>query len=75
MNPLAPIVRMARRLRLQAAEADLAYLEARAPYAIEQQRALVNRLRSAAGLAPEVIDSETIRQRVERRAKCRTVLA
>jgi hypothetical protein len=66
---------MARRLRLQAAEADLAYLEAHAPYAIEQQRALVNRLRAGAGLPPGVVDSETIRQRVERRAKCRTVLA
>ena len=58
-----------RRLRLQAAEADLAFLEARAPVAIEAQRALVERRRAALGLPTAPRDSETFRRRVELRAK------
>ncbi|WP_068634932.1 hypothetical protein [Thauera butanivorans] len=57
-----------RHLRLQAAEADLQFLEARAPFAIAEQRALVARRRAALGL-PTHIDTETVRRRAERNAK------
>ncbi|ENO76558.1 hypothetical protein B447_17481 [Thauera sp. 27] len=69
-NPLSPIVRLARHLRLQAAEADLAYMEARGPAAIAQQRAHVNRLRAAVQAPPLLpISTEAIRRRIERNAK------
>lgn len=69
-NPLSPIVLLARRLRLQAAEADLEYMEARAPAAIAEQRAHVNRLRARAAVPPlPPISAEMIRDRIERDAK------
>lgn len=69
-NPLSPIVRLARRLRLRAAESVLAYMEARAPVVIAEQRAHVNRLRAAAEAPPLApISAERIRQRIERAAK------
>lgn len=70
MSAFAPIVRLARRLRLQAAEADLQFLEARAPIVIAEQRAHVAALRHGLGMqaVPE-LDTETIRREVERRAK------
>lgn len=49
MNTISRIVRLARRLRLRAAESDLAFLEARAPVVIAQQRARVAQLRARAG--------------------------
>ena len=71
MSLIAPIVRMARRLRLQAAEADLAFLEARAPVVIAQQRAHVALLRQRAGLRPVLrsISADQIRADIERQAK------
>lgn len=75
MSILAPILRAARRLRAEAAEADLAFLEARAPHAIAEQRALVAHLRQRAGLPALAANSEDIRRQVEYRAKCRTVLS
>lgn len=70
MSIIAPIVRMARRLRLRAAEADLQFLEDRAPTVIAAQRAHVAALRQAAGLASgPTPDTETIRRQIERRAK------
>ncbi len=48
MNIISPIQRLARRirrLRLEAAEADLLFLEARAPVVIAEQRAHIERLR------------------------------
>ncbi len=74
-NPLSPILRAARRLRAEAAEADLAFLEARAPHAIAQQRALVAHLRQRAGMPALSANSEDIRRAVERRAKQHTVLS
>lgn len=69
-NPLSPIIRLARRLRLQAAESDLAFLEARAPIAIAEQRARVDQLRKRAELPPlPPISAELIRDRIERDAK------
>jgi len=71
-NPLSPIVRLARHLRLQAAEADLAYMEARAPAAIAQQRAHVDRLRASVQVqAPPLPppSAESICRRIERSAK------
>ena len=69
-NPLSPIVRLARHLRLQAAEADLAYMEARAPAAIAQQRAHVDRLRTSVQAPPLLPPSaESICRRIERSAK------
>lgn len=69
-NPLSPIVRLARHLRLQAAEADLAYMEARAPAAIAQQRAHVDRLRASVQAPPLPPPSaESICRRIERNAK------
>lgn len=78
MNILSPIRRLARhvhRMRLEMAESDLAFLEARAPIVIEQQRALVDRRRARAGLPRIAADSETIRRQVEQRAKLGTVLS
>ena len=74
-NPLSPILRAARRLRAEAAEADLAFLEARAPHAIAQQRALVAHLRQRAGMPALSANSEDIRRAVERRSKQHTVLS
>lgn len=69
-NPISPIVRLARRLRLQAAEADLEYMEARAPVAIAEQRAHVDRLRASVQVpALPPISAERIRERIERDAK------
>ena len=75
MSILAPILRAARRLRAEAAEADLAFLEARAPHAIAQQRALVAHLRQRAGMPALSANSEDIRRAVERRSKQHTVLS
>lgn len=71
MSLIAPIVRMARRLRLQAAEADLAFLEARAPVVIAEQRAHVATLRQRAGLRPvhRPLSADQIRADIERQAK------
>lgn len=55
MSLIAPIVRMARRLRLQAAESDLLFLEARAPVVLAEQRAHVDRLRES--LRESVLDA------------------
>jgi hypothetical protein len=69
-NPISPIVRLARRLRLQAAEADLEYMEARAPVAIAEQRAHVDRLRARAAVPPlPLISADEIRADIERQAK------
>lgn len=78
MSLISPIRRLARhinRVRLAMAESDLAFLEARAPIVIEQQRALVDRRRARAGLPLITADSETIRRQVEQRAKLGTVLS
>jgi hypothetical protein len=71
MSLIAPIVRMARRLRLQAAETDLAFLEARAPIVIAEQRAHVARLRHRAGLCfvSRTLSADQIRAEIERQAK------
>lgn len=70
-NPLSPIVRLARRLRLRAAESDLAYMEARAPVVIAEQRAHVATLRQRAGLRPvhRTLSADQIRADIERQAK------
>lgn len=70
MSLIAPIVRTARRLRLQAAEADLAFMEARAPVVLAAQRAHVASLRQRAGLRPsQHLSADTIRADIERSAK------
>jgi hypothetical protein len=69
MSRTSPIRMLARHLRLRAAEQDLAYLEARAPVVIAEQRARVARLRDRAGLPPMPITADTVRRAVERAAK------
>lgn len=71
MSLIAPIVRMARRLRLQAAEADLAFMEARAPVVLAAQRAHVASLRQRAGLrrSQRTLSADIIRADIERSAK------
>lgn len=71
MKAISRIVRLARRLRLRAAESDLAFLEARAPVVIAQQRAHVAQLRARAGYSPEpcAMCADAIRADIERQAK------
>ncbi|WP_068635049.1 hypothetical protein [Thauera butanivorans] len=66
---LRKIISAARRLRLQAAEADLAFLEARAPLAIADQRARVDQLRAKEGLPPVPSSADAIRRDIERATK------
>lgn len=75
MTLLRKIISAARRLHLQAAEADLAFLEARAPLVIADQRARVDQLRAAAGLPPMPSDSESIRLRIEHAVKAALLAA
>lgn len=69
MTAITRLINAARRLRLQAAEADLAFLEARAPLVIADQRARVNQLRARTGLPPLPDSADAIRRAVEHRAK------
>ncbi|WP_068638749.1 hypothetical protein [Thauera butanivorans] len=69
MTAITRLINAARRLRLQAAEADLAFLEARAPIVIADQRARVDQLRARAGLPPLPDSADAIRRAVEHRAK------
>lgn len=68
MSILAPIVRMARRLRLQAAESDLIFLEARAPVVLAEQRAHVERLREKLREANQT-DTASIARRISKAHK------
>lgn len=69
MTPITRLINAARRLRLQAAEADLAFLEARAPIVIADQRAHVDQLRARAGPPPLPSSTDAIRRRIEHAAK------
>ena len=69
MSLIAPIVRIARRIRLQQAETELLFLEARAEQDIQRQRARVARLRDRTGQPPMPITADTLRRMVERNAK------
>ncbi len=68
MSIIAPIVRMARRLRLQAAESDLIFLEARAPVVLAEQRAHVERLREKLREANQT-DTASIARRISKEHK------
>lgn len=68
MSIIAPIVRMARRLRLQAAESDLIFLEARAPVVLAEQRAHVERLREKLRDANQT-DAASIARRISKAHK------
>jgi len=67
MSLIAPIVRLARRIRLQQAEAELLFLEARAQQDIPRQRCRVAslRLQVIADNPRPPIDMITITRRIE----------
>lgn len=72
MSILSPIRRLARRIqraRLAMAESDLAFLEARAPVVLQQQRMRVAELRIAVGLHTHRIDADAVRLMAEHRQK------
>lgn len=72
MNIMSPIRRLARRInrmRLRMAESDLAFLEARAPIVIQQQRQRVAELRIATGLNLHRVDANAVRLMAEHRQK------
>lgn len=71
MSLIAPIVRLARHLRLRAAESDLAFMESRAPIVLAEQRAHVAKLRLRAGVSQDAArpSADQIRAGIERQAK------
>jgi hypothetical protein len=72
MNIMSPIRRLARRInrmRLAMAESDLAFLEARAPVTIAEQRAAVQRLRAKVEITELVASADAIARRAERKIK------
>lgn len=78
MNILSPVRRLARhinRVRLAMAESDLAFLEARAPITIAEQRAAVQRLRCKVATDELVASADAIARKAERRIKRLGVLS
>lgn len=72
MSILSPIRRLARhihRMRLEMAEQDLAFLEARAPVVIGEQRCRVAELRIKLGMHRIDPNTATIARRIEHRLK------